>query len=221
VLYTCWAAKGGSGVTVVAALLALARARADGEVLLVDLAGDLPAVLALGPLVGPGLGEWVAAPTAPPDALGRLEVPVVDGVTLLPRGRGTLAVRERTDLLASLLVADGRTVVVDAGVLAPAAGEDDSPPAQPLVARADHSLLVIRPCYLAVQRAARLTLRPTAAIVVDEDGRALDAHDIANVLGVPVVATLPVEPAIARAVDAGLLVTRPPRRACRALRGVA
>ena len=38
----CWAAKGGSGTTVVAAAMAIA---APTPTLLIDLAGDVPAVL--------------------------------------------------------------------------------------------------------------------------------------------------------------------------------
>lgn len=44
-LVVCWLPKGGVGTSVVAAALAL-RAAADGtETLLVDLAGDQPAIL--------------------------------------------------------------------------------------------------------------------------------------------------------------------------------
>ena len=45
-------------------------------------------------------------------------------------------------------------------------------------------------------------------ILVLEDGRALTERDVINVLGVPVVATVPVDAAIDRATDAGLLLAR-------------
>ena len=47
-------------------------------------------------------------------------------------------------------------------------------------------------------------------VLVDEPGRALRARDIEASLGVPVVATVLLDPAIARAVDAGLLLARLP-----------
>jgi septum formation inhibitor-activating ATPase MinD len=43
---------------------------------------------------------------------------------------------------------------------------------------------------------------------VREEGRALTVADVGNVLNVPVVAEIPHSPAIARAVDAGLLPVR-------------
>ena len=46
-LLSCWALKGGVGTTVVTAALGLTLNRAGHDVLLVDLAGDLPATLGL------------------------------------------------------------------------------------------------------------------------------------------------------------------------------
>ncbi len=67
--------------------------------------------------------------------------------------------------------------------------------------------MVIRPCYLALRRAVadpRLG-SSAAAVLVEDAGRALDADDVAAVLGVPVAGRFPVRPEIARAVDAGVL----------------
>ncbi len=213
---SCWSAKGGSGTTVVAVSLALVLAARGGSgVLLVDLAGDAPAVLGLADPGGPGLAAWAAAGAeVPADALSRLEVPVRPGLELLPRGTRAL-VADRLDLLGALLAADHRTVVVDCGTIAP-----DSP-AVGLAAGATTSLLVIRPCYLALRRAAAAPIRPSAAVVVAEPGRALDRADVEAVIGVPVTAEVAVEPGVARAVDAGLLASRLPRALQRALRGAA
>jgi hypothetical protein len=46
--------------------------------------------------------------------------------------------------------------------------------------------------------------------LVEDPGRALDAADVAAVLGVPVVGRVPVRAEIARAVDAGVLRDRLP-----------
>jgi hypothetical protein len=84
-------------------------------------------------------------------------------------------------------------------------------PARLLAAAASSSLLVTRPCFLALRRAAALDLRPTGVVLVVEDGRAITAADIESVVGAPVVARVRLSPAVARAVDAGLLASALPR----------
>lgn len=213
-LVTCWSVKGGSGTTVVAAALAVITA-GRGDTLLVDLAGDLPAALGLPEPAGPGVTDWLHSPAeVGPEALGRLEVPALPGLALLPCGaRGPGG---RTDALSAALVAavaGGRAVVVDAGV-ADATHHG-------LLAASTASLLVLRPCYLALRRAVASPVRPTAAVLVREPGRALTRRDVASVLGVPVQAEIDLDPAVARAVDAGLLASRLPRALERTLRHVA
>jgi hypothetical protein len=107
-------------------------------------------------------------------------------------------------------LAEGATnVIVDAG---------SAPPPPQLAAAAQHRLLVIRPCYLALRRAAASAVNPTGVIVVHEPGRALRAQDVAYAVQAPVVAELTTDPAVARAVDAGLLASRLPRTLAVALR---
>ncbi len=213
----CWSAKGGSGTTVVAVTLALLAAQRDEPgVLLVDLAGDVPAALGVADPAGPGVCGWAAAGAeVPADALARLAMPVRPGVELLVRGEGPDPDRDRLELLAAMLGADDRTVVIDCGTL-----RDDST-ALALAAGATTSLLVIRPCYLALRRAVAMPLRPSAVVLVADPGRALDRSDIEAVLGVPVVAEVSIDPAVARAVDAGLMASRLPRGLQRALRDAA
>ena len=80
-----------------------------------------------------------------------------------------------------------------------------------MVEAADQALLVTRPCYLALRAAVRQTVRPTGVVLIDEPGRALRRDDIEASLGAPIVAISLLDPAIARAVDAGLLVSHLPR----------
>jgi hypothetical protein len=204
VLVVCWSVKGGAGTTVVAVGAALAAA-ATRPTLLVDLAGDVGDGLGLAPGTGPGVAEWLAAgPGAPPDALVRLEVPVVPGLTLVHRGAGPL-VPDRAALLVQVLAAGGRTVVVDAGV----AGRCRV--ARCLAARADRSLLVTRLCALALRRVDQAPVRPSGVVVVREAGRLLSLDDVKAAVGSPVVAEVAVDPAVARAVDLGLARGRLPR----------
>lgn len=86
---------------------------------------------------------------------------------------------------------------------------------------ADRSLLVTRACYLALRRAVSAPIRPTGVVLVAEPGRALRATDVEAAVGAPVVATVAVDPAVARAVDAGLLTARLPRLMERDLRRIA
>lgn len=217
---TCWSVKGGSGTTVVAACLAIAHAQARRRVVVADLAGDVPAALGVADPTGPGVLEWLAAgPSVPTDALARLASPVSGGVELIGCGVGSHAGASIDEMAGARLAralrsyADGADVVADCG-------RADFGAAAALVAESDRSLLVMRPCYLALRRAVRAP-RPSGVVLVCEPDRALGVADVEDVLGVPVVAEIPWDPAVARAVDAGLLVTRLPRRLLHALREVA
>lgn len=203
----CWSCKGGSGTTVVAATIALLLA-AERPTTLVDFAGDAPAVLGLPEPTSPGVVDWAASKV--PTPLTSLEVPVKELLTLVPRGLGVAAPFD-WPTITEHLVSDLSTVVVDLGVGAP-------DPA--LRAAADQSILVIRPCYLALRRAVHVQPAPTDVVVVTEPGRALTARDVERSIGAPVLAEIPFDPTIARAVDAGLLAARLPRSLSHALRHV-
>ena len=215
-LVACWSAKGGSGATVVSVALALVLARTS-DVLLADLAGDVPGALGLVEPESPGLVAWLGAgDDVGADALARLEVAARPGLDVLPCGSGPApAVPARADVLAAHLVDDPRPVVVDCGVLG------SSTAAVALAGAATHSLLVTRACYLSLRRAMRLPLRPSAVVLVEEPGRALTRHDVEEIVGAPVTVEISLDPAIARAVDAGLLASRLPRSLERALRHAA
>ncbi len=207
-LTVCWAAKGGSGTTVTAVALALSQNR---PTLLVDLAGDVPLVIGH-PDDATGVFDWLATDT-PAERLARLEQRVGDQLALVPAGSAPAEpVASRWQVLAQHLRADARHVIVDAGT-----GE---PPPE-VVHHADAALLVTRPCYLSVTRACALQARPTGVVLIDEPGRALGPADVESSLGVPVVATLLLDPRIARAVDAGLGTARLPRGCIDQLRGAA
>lgn len=73
---------------------------------------------------------------------------------------------------------------------------------------ADRVLLVVRPCFVALRRAVAMPVRPDGVIVVTEEGRSLRASDVEAALGVPVIAEIAHDPALARAVDSGVLASR-------------
>lgn len=229
-LVSCWSAKGGAGTTVVSVVLALSLARtAAAGALLVDLAGDVPAVLGRPDPTGPGLAGWSRAGGAvPADALARLEIEAGPGLALLPRGNGPLGPGARGEVLAGLLAADGRPVVVDCGRLDAVAdtalgtdGAGTAALATVLAGAANRSLLVTRGCYLALKRAVAAPVTPSGVVLVREPGRTLGPADVAEVVGAPIQAVVAVDPGVARAVDAGLLASRLPRGLARALRHAA
>jgi hypothetical protein len=57
-----------------------------------------------------------------------------------------------------------------------------------------------------------LTARARGVVFVDEASRSLGPRDVASVLGVPVLTTVPVRASTARAVDAGVLPPGSPTR---------
>lgn len=196
-----FAAKGGVGCSVVSAASALLSAR-HSPTLLVDLNGDLPAILGID-ADGPGLSDWFRAESPPADALHRLEVVVSDRLSLLPTGSCQPAgLAERYQLLARLLATEGRTVVVDVGLSAISAVA--------LLNAANRSVLVTRACYLALRR-AQCGPPPDEVVLVAEPGRSLRSSDVSAALDAPISSSVPWDPAVARAVDAGLLTSRVPR----------
>lgn len=202
----CYAAKGGQGCTTIAATLALLSAPAT----IIDLTGDVPAVLGVPEPSGPGVADLLAGGRPlTRDDLDRCAIPVATGVRLVPRGDGGMDSRsERWEDLAALLVIEvaGR-VYVDAGV--------DSP----LVEHVPRRLLVTRHCYLALRRARLGGIRPSGIVTLREPGRVLNATDVERVFDVPVLATVEVAAEMARVIDAGLLASgRLPSHVERALR---
>jgi hypothetical protein len=187
--------------------------------LLVDLDGELPAVLGLPEPMRPGVADWLASDTAA-SHLADLLLDIAPTTWLLPwRSDARLSGLPSPDRwvefggwLRGWANEHGGEVTIDAGT--------GTPPA-PLVGCVDHALLVTRPCYLSLRRAVRAATRPTGVILVDEPGRALRRHEIEHALGARVEAVVAIDPAIARAVDAGLLTTRLPRSLGRDLRKIA
>lgn len=172
-------------------MVAIALHRAGHRAMVIDLGIDQSAIQGAEPPTGPGFGDWLATPTADSSALARLGVDLpsfhligpgrLSGVTAIGRLKG---IDDHTLLDAGLVTADDGHVAA-------------------VVGAAERSYLVVRPCYLALRRAAALNLRKDGVILVSEPGRSLSADDVGEVLGAPVVAIVELDPATARAVDAG------------------
>lgn len=211
----CWSVKGGSGTSVVAVALALllTRSEPDPAVTLIDFGGDAAAVVGAGEPASEGITDWFASTAAARD-LHQRAVEVAPGLALIPRGYAPIPEPDdpRWEDLAEHLAGHPGSVVIDAGPLRP-------PPAT--FTDRGRSILVIRPCYLALRRVATMLARPDQVVLVDEPGRALHRRDVEAVLARRVDAHLELDPAVARAVDAGLLAGRLPAVLSSGLRRVA
>jgi hypothetical protein len=198
-MITCWSVKGGSGTSVVAALLAVAAAQKQ-TTLLVDVDGDQPAIFGV-PNPSAGFREWWQSGLGA-DALCRLSTEISPTLRLVGPGDQHVPFTDRQFHLDR-----GSLTIVDAGTV-----RDDVVAAHVVEASAV-SVLVIRPCYLAARRASASPLRVDGIVVVEESGRALGARDLEEVIGAPILGTLSWDLSIARAVDAGRIGNRVPRAA--------
>jgi len=204
------APKGGLGVSVVAASVAALLSRSR-PVTVIDFCGDQPDIFGVGDdlVVGQGVHEWLSADASvSSNALSNLEIEVNESLRILPAGlvRPSHVSAERCAKLVEV-VAENRTVIADLGVLG-----SDPVSLRPLVCAAgDQTTMVVRACYLALRRARSCPVVVDHVVELVEGGRALRTIDIEAVLGQPVTSRLVLDPAIARAVDAGLLAKRLPR----------
>ena len=205
-----WSAKGGSGASTVAALLArsLAHTSPQGAVL-VDLCDDAGDILGL-------------TPTG--------ETPSTGPVHGAPSGR--LFLQDRAGALAGVAAEAARpgvAVIVDAGCLwraggATAGGRGAGDQPDDLDARSDavdgsgRSWLVTRACLLSLRRATLSGRRPDGVVLLKEPGRVIAVADIEAVVKAPVILTLNVGDKIANAVAGGLASARIPPDVERALR---
>ncbi|CAN5788888.1 hypothetical protein BH24ACT5_BH24ACT5_04560 [soil metagenome] len=194
-----FAAKGGSGTSVIAACAALDPRH---RTVLVDLAGDLPDLLGLPAASGQGLSDGFASDA---HAAAVLDLAVDAGPTtrLVPRGPAPLDPdHPRWPELGTWLAGDHDWhAVVDAGL-----GE---PPAGLVTPDSVRTIAVTLPCYLSLQRAERFATRPDGVVLVKEPGRSFVESDIERSFQAPVIAEVGFGADVARATDAGLLAGLP------------
>lgn len=185
----CAGAKGGQGCTTIAAVLAVLAARSN-PTLLLDTRGDAAPILGVSdPPPASTFAEAIANAAEP---CRGLRVATLEGD------------RIDTDAIAAIseLVTAGHRVIVDTGT-----DHDVLHRFDPLHPR---RLLVTRPCYLALRRAIGVPFIPDHVVLIAEHQRALTERDVSLALALPVT-SVPYDPSIARAIDAGLLAARLPR----------
>lgn len=233
-ILSIWAAKGGVGASVTAAAVSVLACRDHGEAVLVDLYGDQAPILGLATTNAPGVFDWLGSRADRRESLERLAVPTSIGVHLLQPGTSDGWSPDRAEHLVGLLGSFDCPVVVDCGVR----GSDPGPGRSTdgsgvdglvgLLRASSRSILVSSSCYLAVRRAVHLLSedragQPSGAdglVVVADPGRALTAADVASVTQLELLAAVERDPAVARCVDAGQFLSRPPRSLLRSMRDV-
>jgi hypothetical protein len=191
----CAGAKGGQGTTTIAVTLHLLVARTR-PTLRIDTLGDAAAVLGIpdpAPAVTLDQALAEAGEPAPGLRLAHIAADRIDD-TALDRLRG--------------LTDDGHRVIVDTGTDHSALHRFDR--LRPC------RLLVTHACYLALRRAIAVPFIPDLVVLVTDSRRALTEGDVSLALALPVT-SVPLDPGIARAIDAGLLATRLPRCLANAL----
>lgn len=207
---TLYSVKGGSGTSVTAAALAsiIGRTLVSGARLL-DLDGDARPLLGLAES-DHGRTVWDYLHTGDLRDIDSAVSIAAPGLGLLDGG-GPIGCEQRA--LDVLLTQFDHTeddlgpVVIDAGTIDPHRLDLDARSRRHLL-DSTASVLVLRPCYLALRRALTFGHRPDAVVLIEEPGRALGQSDVRNVLGVSTVVSIPWDASIARAVDAGMIATR-------------
>lgn len=229
-----WSAKGGVGTTTTAALVAANVAKQGVRTIVVDLAGDMPAVLGVSNSQH-GLSDLVrldSAATA--EQIARVTQEVGTNLAVLARGAAPLEADEQVALeprlvgVLRVLRQRYEAVLVDCGCRC-AAGEPDGAsggwPALAALESAKTRVLVTRLCYLSAARSrAALVGRDdgyTTLVVVREGGRALRLRDLEHALGLTASDVIELEPSISRLVDCGSLASRAPRVAVMTVRNCA
>jgi len=209
--------KGGVGVSTLATAIAGQLAPSRPTTVL-DVGGDIARIVGVDVAERDGFADWLDSPTAlGVDVLESLQVEVVPGLSIIPRGRKPLPSLPPAERLVQVaaLSSQGRpdaVVIADVGVV------DDRAisVASVLSAAADRTTLVTRACYLSLTRTRELAVAFDDVVEVVEGGRTLNTIDIEAIVGEPVATRVPCDPLIARAVDSGILLARPPRTLRRA-----
>jgi len=155
---------------------------------------------------GPGITEWLAADgDVPIAALDRIQLSLSENISLLPKGRKAFVDNQRNGEFVRYLQQQSASVVADLGVV-----DQHSTFALDVLSSASRSVLVLRSCFVSLRRALALNLSPTDIVLIEEPQRALCRGDVEDVLGQKLSAVIPFDPAIARCVDAGLLLAKLP-----------
>lgn len=173
-----YGSKGGVQTSTVAALTALSH---DGDVVLIDLAGDQHTIMGL----------------THDDRICHLRL--AEATELKPR----LRLLRTTESFVGPLIAEADIDAVDLVVVDHGVVKRD----RTMVVKGAH-IVVVQACYLSVRRAVQAGRWDGWILTNTETGRTLTDRDVMHAMGSPPLLTLPHSPAIARCLDAGLLATR-------------
>lgn len=202
------APKGGLGTSVVAAATALESAR-QRHTVLIDFGGDLAQIFGVDTNNAWGVHDWLSSSDdVGAESLEHLTIEAATNLSLLPAGAALSQPvdPQRAVRFVEAMHQSGDVTVADVGALTKVTD------ARAIIAASgDRTTCVVRGCYLALRRFSELPVVIDDVVEIQEPGRALRTLDIEAVVGMPISARIPLDPSIARAVDAGLLTQRMPR----------
>lgn len=213
-LTICRSSKGGSGTSTITAGLAALTTHQNIDstrrtsTLVIDFAGDLPAIFGVAYPTS-GLAEWLNRLVD--HEFADLVIECGQSIRLMSSGSLPLpdAAAPQWNRLAAVVrdeIIRGHQVFIDCG-----SQPIPEPLLQQVAPESARILLVLRPCYLALRRAMAEDIVADGIILVTGGGRVLTRKDVEAVLGLPVVAEVPLDPDIARRVDSGLFHSQLPR----------
>jgi len=207
-------------------MLAIGSAERAEPTLVVDLCGDLPAVLGENEDARPGLSDWCTTATQGQhhewdgsdqarEQLGDLVVEVAPDLAYLPLG--TTALPPSAAPVLEWLQDCPDQLIIDCGVL-----DNESTSAamgfrREVALRCDVSIVVLRQCFLTLRAMHNAAIEPTGVVLVREERRHLGRSDVEAAAGAPVIAEIAYDSSIFRSIDAGLARATLPRRLVRTL----
>lgn len=235
-IFGFFCAKGGSGVSTVVALSALALISATKKrsgsntpknVLIVDLCGDISAVLGCDDPGSIGLAQWSRSEPRDITTLSHISKAVNSSISILPRGLGPIEISgadlvdELRGLGVDVLIDIGAVDKTEAGETPPIIADDIAISEQQwrrdLLDCVDVDIVVTRNCFLGLRRLKDLGHIARALVVLVERGRSISTADVELVAQSEAVAEIDIDQRVFRCVDAGLLVARVPRKLLSAL----
>lgn len=213
-----WSLKGGQGVSVTAAIIALRHQFHHDSVLIIDFGGDIAPIFGQRVETDVGLVDWFISQSGP-EALDQLVTPLLPQMSLLGSGMGVPTVaatpfEERWATLETWLNQDDRVTIIDLGTL----------PVQPMrlgtvwaqlvewLLQQYHATLVTRPEYLSLRRYFEHDTNVDSLAILQSSTDLLRADDVADLCDRPIHFHVAVDETITHAVESGTLATVPAAR---------
>lgn len=213
-LISVFSPKGGVGTSTVAALFSKALSQVSPTLLVDCASGDLNGIVGVDTYKY-GFEDWAISGQPTLDSLVKICTPVVENLNFV----GSVNTSDLQDLnqdsschIADLLSSSGN-VVVDCGHARELIQ-------QKILDASDLVVVVFRQCYLGMLRAStnEYCTNADVCVVIKESGRSIKTSQLASSLKVQVVIEIEARADFAKAIDAGVVINRPPEKMISAIK---